>query len=314
MITLEHVTKRFGRFTAIDDVTETIGGGESVALWGANGAGKTSLLRCILGLYRFAGRIRVCGEDVGCSGKAARRLIGYVPQELGFSDDTRVEDAIRLFGGLKGVRRCSPASTLAAVGLRGEERKRVRELSGGMKQRLALGLAMLGDPPVLILDEVTASLDSVGREEFVHLLASLAKEGKTMLFASHREEEITTLASRVLVMERGKVVRDVSSAEFAGGRTADGQRDAGDEQVVLRVRLDKPTSLRAINELRIRGHEAFLNGVGILIPVSHGRKAAAIQALARASIQVNDFEFVDRSAFCARGGGTQEASQPGGAS
>src|SRR5690606_12426351 len=103
--------------------------------------------------------------------KHARRLIGYVPQELGFYDDLGVAEAVGYFARLKGVRLDSPSEPLERVGLAGHERKRVRELSGGMKQRLALAIALLGDPPILVLDEVTASLDACGRQEFVGLLA-----------------------------------------------------------------------------------------------------------------------------------------------
>ncbi len=205
MIHMEHVHRRFGRFVALADVTLDVARGESVALWGGNGAGKSTLIRCVLGLHRFQGRISVDGLDVLRHGKETRGRIGYVPQELGFYDDLRAAEALCFFARLKGIRRLDAAVALDAVGLAAHGRKRIRELSGGMKQRLALAVALLGDPPLLIMDEVTASLDVMGRRELVALLAGLRQGGRTLLFASHRPEEIAGLADRCVVMKAGRV-------------------------------------------------------------------------------------------------------------
>jgi ABC-2 type transport system ATP-binding protein len=211
MIRIAHLTKRFGRALAVDDVSLDIATGDSVALWGANGAGKSTVIRCVLGLLPYAGTIEIAGRDLRRHGKSVRRLIGYVPQELGFYDDLRVHEAVRFFARLKGVGIASVSDVLGPVALDGHERKRIRELSGGMKQRLALAIALLGDPPILVLDEVTASLDACGRDEFVQLLSRLAGEGRTLLFASHRSEEIATLAKRVITMEGGRVASETRS-------------------------------------------------------------------------------------------------------
>jgi ABC-type multidrug transport system ATPase subunit len=212
---------RFGRSTAVDDISLTIGAGESVALWGDNGAGKTTVIRCVLGLLRHQGHIRIGRFDSRKQGKRARQLIGYVPQELGFYDDLHVREAVRFFARLKGHASADCNTVLAGVGLEGHGDKRIRDLSGGMKQRLALALALLGNPPILVLDEVTASLDACGREEFVALLAEFRRSSQcAMLFASHRREEIEALATRVVTLERGKIVRD---------RAVDAPADSVDE-------------------------------------------------------------------------------------
>ena len=231
MIRTTSLTKRFGRTLAVDNVSLDIAEGESVALWGANGAGKSTILRCALGLLRYKGRVEVAGLDARTRGKQVRALIGYVPQELAFYDDLAVAEAIRFFASLKGLRRTNTHDALARVGLDGHARKRVRELSGGMKQRLALAVALLAQPRVLILDEVTASLDAVGRDEFVALLASLSRSGLTMLFASHRAEEITTLASRVVILERGRVAH---GRVLVGVRHQIQQLELGKSQFVSR--------------------------------------------------------------------------------
>jgi ABC-type multidrug transport system ATPase subunit len=295
MIHITGVRKRFGRFTALDGVDLRVGAGESVALWGANGAGKSTLIRCVLGLFRFDGRISVGGIDVSRDGKAARSLIGYVPQELGFYDDLRVGEAIAFFGRLKGLRRIEVDGALRGVDLVGHDRKRVRELSGGMKQRLALAIALLGDPPVLVLDEVTASLDALGRREFVGLLARLRTGGRTMLFASHRPEEIAALAGRVVVLEGGRVQRECSAAELLGpGAPASHS---------IKLRLDPGHVRAAMHALAAGGLVARMNGVGVIVPVGQGGKAAPLRLLVEARIPVEDFDLLtaEQARACTEG-------------
>jgi ABC-type multidrug transport system ATPase subunit len=169
------------------------------------------------------------------------------------------------------------------VGLADHHRKRVRELSGGMKQRLALAIALLADPPVLVLDEVTASLDAVGRGEFVGLLERLSAQGRTMLFASHRVEEVAALARRVALLERGCVVNVLSTDEFAQGTG----RDA-----TLHLRLAPSQREQAMRTLRESGFDPRLNGVGLLVPVAPRQKAAPFRVLIDARIPIEDFEVV----------------------
>ncbi|MDP1662794.1 MAG: ABC transporter ATP-binding protein [Phycisphaerales bacterium] len=283
MISIQGVTKRFGRSTVLTDVSLDVLGGGSVAFWGANGAGKSTLLRCVLGLLRFDGRITVGGHDVLRAGKHARMLIGYVPQELGFYDDLRVDEAVRYFARLKGIAPRSVDAVLVGVGLPGQGRKRIRELSGGMKQRLALAVAMLGDPPVLVLDEVTASLDACGRGEFVSLLSRLSGTGRTLLFASHRVEEIAALAERVVVLERGKIETVTRASDFSGHLGAD-------STLHLTIRADARDSAAAV--LRSGGFAPRHNGVGLLVPVRSEHKAAPFRLLADASIAIDDFELL----------------------
>ncbi len=283
MIRIEKLTKRFGRATAVDGVSLEIAAGESVALWGGNGAGKTTLIRCVLGLLRFEGRAEVGGFDVRRHGKRARGLIGYVPQELGFYDELGVGAAVTFFARLKGVPIGSVEDVLEGVGLGGHGRKRVRELSGGMKQRLALAVALLGDPPVLVLDEVTASLDACGREEFVGLLSRLSRSGRSMLFASHRVDEVTTLASRVVTLEKGRVVSEQPAALFTGGQAPG---------TTLHLHLRPALRERAMELLQTRGFVPRLNGVGLLVPVPAPQKAEPFRILGEGRIAIDDFEVL----------------------
>lgn len=297
MIRIESVGKRFGSFAALSGVDLSVERGESLALWGTNGAGKSTLIRCVLGLIRFEGRVTVCGVDVQRQGKAARSLIGYVPQELGFYDDLRVGEAIAFFSRLRGLRRPDTAVILAKVDLGGHERKRVRELSGGMKQRLALAIALLGDPPVLVLDEVTASLDAAGRDELVGLLSRLRSDGRTMLFASHRPEEVCALANRVAVMRQGRVERLCLPAELLISPHAV-------HSMKIRLAPPRAADARAAIELLIAGgFDARMNGAGIVVRVDERRKAGPVRLLAEARIAVDDFDLLsgEQAAACMEG-------------
>jgi ABC-type multidrug transport system ATPase subunit len=281
MIDVEGLVKKFGRCAAVDDVSFRVEPGEAVALWGANGAGKTTAIRCVLGLLSFRGSITVAGHDVRRAGKAARRSVGYVPQELALYDDLRLPDALHLFARLKRAPRPRPGAVLDEVGLADHRRKRIRELSGGMKQRMALAIALLADPPLLILDELTANLDAAAQGSFMTLLRDLKKRGKTILFTSHHHREVESLADRVLILERGRLVDSCPArglAEHTGARC------------LLHVRLADDVVDDALHVLVDGGFDVTRNGHGLHVRVPVGAKAAPIGVLARRGITVRDFE------------------------
>ncbi len=283
MIEARSITKRFGRTTAVDGISFCHERG-AIALWGSNGAGKTTLIRCLLGILRCGGSARICGIDVRRRGRLARALVGYVPQELAFHDDARLGRAIAFFASLRRVSREDAARALALVSLNGHETKRVRDLSGGMKQRLALAIAMLGDPPVIVLDEPTSNLDSEGRHEVVHTLRSLKQQGKTILFASHRPDEIISLADRVLVLERGRIVRDTTPIGLWPHERA---------VKTIRLHLVGTPEPEAARILLREGFAVHCNGSGLCVAVPRDRKASPISVLARHEIEVRDLEVLE---------------------
>jgi ABC-type multidrug transport system ATPase subunit len=284
MITATNITKRFGRVAAVSGVSFELDDGGSLALWGSNGAGKTTLIRCLLGVTRFRGQASIGGINVRKRGRHARALVGYVPQELAFHDDTRLGSAMVFFAGLRCVSRARAAETLATVGLTGHERKRVRDLSGGMKQRLALAIALLSDPPLIVLDEPTSNLDAAGRGEVVETLRRLKASGKTLLFASHRPDEVISLADRVLMLERGEVLRDTTPRELWPTEKP---------VQVVRLYLTMASEEEAARTLREAGHAVHLNGQGLCVAVPRDRKADPIHTLARHQIEVRDIEVLD---------------------
>jgi ABC-type multidrug transport system ATPase subunit len=282
MIEVTRLTKRFGRFTAVDDVSLHLDAGKALALWGANGAGKTTIIKCLLGLLRYDGRITVAGRDARREGKVCRQSIGYVPQELALPADFRVVEALHFFAKLKRVPRAKLPETLAAVGLAGDSRKRVGELSGGMKQRLALGIALLADPPLLVLDELTSNLDREAQAAFLAMLVEQKQRGRTILFASHRAEEVELLADRVLGLRAGRRVFECEPAELAA---------AADLRCALKL-IVKPEEVdRAVEVLRREKYAVGRNGRGVYVEVAATAKAGPLEALRRAGVELEDFEL-----------------------
>jgi ABC-type multidrug transport system ATPase subunit len=281
MIVAEQVTKRFGALTALDHLSFQVQRGEAVALWGANGAGKTTALRCLLSLIPFEGDIRIDGQDVKTSGKSTRRLVGFVPQELGFHDDLTVAETLSFYARLKKL----PAGhdfgpLLTRLELSPHIEKRVRDLSGGLKQRLALALALLAEPALLILDEPTASLDIRAREDFLLLLLELKRAGKTMVFSSHRLEEVTALADRVLLLEAGRMIVDAPPYEL-------GRRLGW--SVTLHLYMSEQRIAPALEVLTNRGLPVSPNGRGVRVQVKPDEKGKVLQVLHEAGIVVDDF-------------------------
>lgn len=216
VLRMRNVSADYGRMRALQGLDLTLRGGEAVALWGDNGAGKTTAIRCLLGLVRFGGAITVAGFDAARQGTQARRLIGYVPQELALYEEMTTTETIVFFARIRTQPplpdACGLASILREVGLEAKSDQRVGSLSGGMKQRLALAVALLGEPSILVLDEVTSNLDAPVRKEFLALLRRLKARGLTLLFTSHRWDEVEALADRVVTLDAGRVV----SCEPAG--------------------------------------------------------------------------------------------------
>ncbi len=281
MIHFSHLTKQFGKFTAVDDLSFEVPPQAALALWGPNGAGKTTAIKCLLGLLRYRGQITVDGLDGKKQGKAVRRLLGYVPQELAFYTDLSALDTALFYARLKNTAPQRAAEVLDQVGLAEHGDKPVGALSGGMKQRLALGLALLADPPILVLDEPTSNLDAAARDHFLRLLHDVKQAGKTVIFTSHRLEEIDALADNVLVMEQGRLLLSCAPdvlPQRLGLRTR------------VKLRLPDGQLDNALAVLQAGGYTVTRNGVGVLVDVLPTEKAAPIHALHAANIQVTDFE------------------------
>jgi len=283
MITVTNLTKKFGDAVAVDDLSFEVAPGEAIALWGPNGAGKTTVIRCLLGLLSAEGTLTVNGFDAQTEGKKARAAVGYVPQELAFYDDMSARDTLHFYADLKKAPAARIDSVLAEVGLTEHHHKAVSALSGGMKQRLALAIALLSDPPLLILDEPTSNLDTAARDDFIKLLLRQKEQGKTLLFTSHRLEEVEALASRVLVLEAGRL-------KLVCHQPTELANQLG---MTLSLKLILPEARRdaALALLQAQGLVASRNGIGLRVNVSPSAKMAPLQLLLAEDIEVDNFEI-----------------------
>jgi ABC-type multidrug transport system ATPase subunit len=279
---LQDVSKRYGRIQALESVSFQAQRAEAIGLWGANGAGKTTLLKAVLGLIDFQGAIRVGGVDVHQNGKEARRFIGYVPQEAIFYDWS-VASTIEFYARLKKTGAGHIAPLLEELGLAEHLHKPVPALSGGLKQRLALAIALLADPPLLLLDEPTANLDAQGRREYLQRLVALRQAGKTIVLASHRLDELETVTGRVLLLERGRLVETLRPSEL---------RARLSPEVEMSLWVADGQQPLALHHLAASGHLYHLNGRGSIVTrVSNGDKMRLLQTLQSNGVEVTDFEI-----------------------
>jgi ABC-type multidrug transport system ATPase subunit len=275
------LTKRYAKTPVLEDINLEVFPGESLALWGENGAGKTTLLKAILGLLRFQGEIAVSGCDASRSGKQARAKIGYVPQEVVFYDMS-VRNTMAFYARLKKVDPGRVPVLLEELGLFNHQHKSVLALSGGLKQRLALAVALLAEPPLLLLDEPTANLDAQGRKEYLDLLLRLRREGKTIIFASHRLEEVEILADRVVVLRAGKIEGEIQPGQLRSRLAPD---------VILTLWIPEDQRQKALTLLTTGGWQAHLNGRGTVVVHLRGdEKVRALAWLDEGEIVIKDFE------------------------
>ena len=209
MIEFDQVTKRYGRVTAVDQVSFQVYRGEICGFLGPNGAGKTTSLRMLLGLVKpTSGRVLIQGIDVANDAAAALQGVGAIIEESRFYPYLTGEQNLRQVLRLRGISATSPEirDRLATVGLADAARRKVKGYSLGMRQRLALALAMLQEPDILVLDEPMNGLDPAAMRDFrLHLLA-LAESGVTVLLSSHILSEVEQLASRLVYINHGRVM------------------------------------------------------------------------------------------------------------
>jgi len=212
------LTKRFDSFTAVDRVSFTVRRGEIFGFLGPNGAGKTTTIRMLLGLIApTAGRATVLGFDIIRQVDEIQQRIGYMSQRFSLYDDLTVAENLNFFGGAYGVRGARLAGCKEAIlemaGLRGRENELAKNLSGGWRQRLALGCAILHEPEMIFLDEPTAGVDPISRREFWDLLYALSDEGRTIFVTTHYMDEAEH-CNRLAFIQRGRLVAIGSPAEI----------------------------------------------------------------------------------------------------
>jgi ABC-2 type transport system ATP-binding protein len=208
-VVIEKLVKRFGDFVAVDGIDLEVSKGEVFGFLGPNGAGKSTTIRMLCGLLTpTSGRALVAGYDVGREPESVRQNIGYMSQKFSLYNDLTVMENIRLFAGLYSV----PASVLKeridwaleTANLKGQEHLITATLPGGWKQRLALGCAVLHQPPVIFLDEPTSGVDPISRRQFWDLIHQMAADGMTVFVTTHYMEE-AEYCNRLALISRGTI-------------------------------------------------------------------------------------------------------------
>jgi len=231
-VVLRGVTKEFDGVAAVKEVDLVLEAGQCVALAGHNGAGKSTMIKMMLGLLRpTQGEVQVLGRDPMDSASDARRNVGYLPETVALYPAMTGIETLAWYAQLK---RQSPAGNqalLERVGIAQAARRRVGGYSKGMRQRLALAQALLGEPQVLFMDEPTTGLDPASRQVFYEIVRELRDRGATILLCSHALAELEGQADRIVVMKNGSKVADGTLGEL---------RLQADIPVVIRVALAQP--------------------------------------------------------------------------
>ena len=245
MIAVDNLTRRFGDLVAVESLTFDVRQGEIFGFLGSNGAGKSTTIRMLCGLLKpTSGAATVGGIDVGRDPEGVKRRIGYMSQRFSLYEALTVDQNIRFFGGIYGLDAARLDArrrfVLEMADLRGRENIRASELAGGWRQRLALGCAILHEPPILFLDEPTGGVDPLSRRQFWTLIDQLSAAGVSVLVTTHYLDEAEH-CHRIAIIHGGRLAALGSTSELK-------QRFA--HRVILEIQADKPVeAMRLLDEM-----------------------------------------------------------------
>ena len=291
-VEIRDLVKTFGSFVAVDHVSMEVAQGEIFGFLGPNGAGKSTTIRLLCGLLTpTSGSASVSGFDVARQPEEIRRTIGYMSQKFSLYDDLTVEENIDFFTGIYGVPKPRRAErkryVLEMANLTGRRDALTRTLSGGWKQRLALGCAILHDPPVLFLDEPTSGVDPIARGAFWGLIHDLSETGHTIFVSTHYMDE-AEYCHRLALMYRGKVIALGTPAELKGGLT---------EHSLLNLDTSDPLeTMRALEGLEdVRDVAVFGGGLHVTVDDVEATSARVRERLSVRGIELRKMEQIEPS-------------------
>jgi ABC-2 type transport system ATP-binding protein len=291
-VAIKNLVKRFGTFTAVDNVNMEVRKGEIFGFLGPNGAGKSTTIRMLCGLLEpTSGQATVGGRDVATQSEAIKEHIGYMSQKFSLYDDLRVEENIDFFSGIYGVpddkRAARKAYVLKMAGIEDRRATMTRLLPGGLKQRLALGCAILHEPPILFLDEPTSGVDPIARRNFWDLIYQLSAAGQTIFVSTHYMDE-AEYCHRIALMYRGKVIALGTPAEL---------KESLRTHHILHLEVsDVLGSMKVLEKMEGISDVAVFGG-GLHVTALDSEKAVPQirSALETASIQVTELERITPS-------------------
>ncbi len=291
-IEVKGLTRRFGAFVAVDDVSFDVRRGEIFGFLGANGAGKSTTIRMLCGLLTpTSGTALVGGVDVARDPEGVKRQIGYMSQKFSLYESLTVDQNIRFFGGVYGLTgerfEARRAFVLDMAGLRGREHTITKALSGGWRQRLALGCAVLHEPPIVFLDEPTGGVDPVSRRQFWDLIGTLASSGVTVLVTTHYLDEAEH-CHRLAIIHRGRLVALGSAHEL---------KQVFADRPILEVQSARPVETMAALERHPDVEKTSIFGTAVHAVLKHGGVGAdAVAAALRADgLEIRDVAYVTPS-------------------
>jgi ABC-2 type transport system ATP-binding protein len=291
-IEVRRLTRRFGEFVAVDDLTFEVRQGEIFGFLGSNGAGKSTTIRMLCGLLRpTSGTASVGGVDVSGDPEGVKRRIGYMSQRFSLYEKLTVDQNITFFAGIYGISRDRLAARRAFVlemaGLRGRESTLTGALSAGWRQRLALGCAILHEPPIVFLDEPTGGVDPLSRRQFWRLIDELARSGVTVLVTTHYLDEAEH-CHRIAIIQAGRLAALGTVSELKGifaGRP------------IVEVRTTHPVeAMRALEAMpEVEKTSIFGTAVHAVLRSRASEPAGIAARLAAAGVTVTSCDVVEPS-------------------
>jgi ABC-2 type transport system ATP-binding protein len=288
VVTVQHLVKRYGRLLAVNDITLSIQEGEIFGIIGPNGAGKTTLVECISGLrVPDSGSISVCGFSPQTERRRIRELVGVQLQESALPPRLKASEAVRLFASFY-PDPLDSGELLESLGIRNIENSLFKNLSGGQKQRLSIALALVGNPKIAILDELTTGLDPEARHEVWALIGRMRERGVTVILVTHFMDEAETLCDRIALINHGSVraldTPEALAAQAGGARVRFVPSRPVDDQTLR--------CIPGVNEIERKERYVTLIGTGDLA-------GSLVSSLARMGVGISDLE--------ARGGNLEDA-------
>ena len=283
-IAITHLRKRYGRQVAVDDVSLEVRAGEIFGLVGPNGAGKTTTMECVEGIRApDGGTIRVLGLDPSRDVYALQERIGVQLQQAQLQKRIKVREAVQLWASLYGRRPGTGDQLLEQLGLAEKRDAWFMTLSGGQKQRLFIALALINDPEVVFLDELTTGLDPQARRAIWELVRDIRARGRTVFLTTHLMEEAERLCDRVAIIEHGRVVDIGAPAELVNRHCPERSVILVTEDVTAADGLARVPGLRAMDRA---GSRYTLHGSG------DGFVSEVIAALSARQLRVTEFRTV----------------------
>ncbi len=285
----ENLTKVFGGFVAVDNINFHVEKGEIFGFLGPNGAGKTTTIKILCGLLTpTSGVGKVSGWDVSTQYEEIKKHIGYMSQKFSLYDDLTVQENLDFFGGVYSIPRAKKVErqswALEMAGLKDKRDVLTRELALGWKQRLALGCAVLHEPPVLFLDEPTSGVDPLSRRSFWDLIHSMARQGVTIFVTTHYMEE-AEYCNRLALMSRGRIIALGTPRELKRG---------GMKEAVLKLDCDQVMAATELLEADPNFKEVavFGNSVHLVVDDAEEAKKVAIERLTASGIKVQTIQTI----------------------